>query len=96
MLQALCRSGDISLANYREAAAVTDLKLKRGKIYTRIHEPYFFDYVQQELIDKYGVTIAGGQNQLKGKIARIAHTGYFGAFANSADCCLTTSQTTSS
>jgi aspartate aminotransferase-like enzyme len=30
--------------------------------------------------DKYGVTIAGGQNQLKGKIARIAHTGYFGPF----------------
>jgi aspartate aminotransferase-like enzyme len=30
--------------------------------------------------DKYGITIAGGQNQLKGKIARIAHTGYFGAF----------------
>jgi aspartate aminotransferase-like enzyme len=30
--------------------------------------------------DKYGITIAGGQNQLKGKIARVAHTGYFGAF----------------
>ena len=30
--------------------------------------------------DQYGITIAGGQNQLKGKIARIAHTGYFGAF----------------
>ena len=30
--------------------------------------------------DKYGVTIAGGQGQLKGKIVRIAHCGYFGAF----------------
>jgi serine---pyruvate transaminase len=30
--------------------------------------------------DRYGVTIAGGQSQLKGKIARIAHCGYFGAF----------------
>ena len=30
--------------------------------------------------DKYGITIAGGQGQLKGKIARIAHCGYFGAF----------------
>ena len=30
--------------------------------------------------DHYGVTIAGGQGQLKGKIARIAHCGYFGAF----------------
>lgn len=30
--------------------------------------------------DRYGVTIAGGQARLKGKIARIAHCGYFGAF----------------
>ncbi|UJA20055.1 alanine--glyoxylate aminotransferase family protein [Thermoleophilia bacterium SCSIO 60948] len=30
--------------------------------------------------DRYGVTIAGGQGHLKGKIARIAHCGYFGGF----------------
>jgi serine---pyruvate transaminase len=30
--------------------------------------------------DRYGVTIAGGQAELKGKIARIAHCGYYGAF----------------
>jgi aspartate aminotransferase-like enzyme len=30
--------------------------------------------------DSYGVTIAGGQGNLKGKIARIAHCGYYGAF----------------
>jgi aspartate aminotransferase-like enzyme len=30
--------------------------------------------------DRYGVTIAGGQGKLKGRIARIAHCGYFGAF----------------
>jgi aspartate aminotransferase-like enzyme len=30
--------------------------------------------------DKYGITIAGGQSQLKGKIIRIAHCGYFGPF----------------
>jgi serine---pyruvate transaminase len=36
--------------------------------------------VPKAMRDKYGITIAGGQNQLKGKIARIAHTGYFGAF----------------
>jgi len=28
--------------------------------------------------DRYGVTIAGGQGRLKGRIARIAHVGYFG------------------
>ena len=30
--------------------------------------------------DRFGVTIAGGQGALKGKIARIAHCGYFGPF----------------
>jgi serine---pyruvate transaminase len=32
------------------------------------------------LRDRYNITANGGQNQLKGKILRIAHTGYFGAF----------------
>ncbi len=30
--------------------------------------------------DRYGVTAAGGQGRLKGRIVRIAHCGYFGAF----------------
>lgn len=30
--------------------------------------------------DKYGVTVAGGQAQLKGRIFRIAHLGYFNTF----------------
>lgn len=30
--------------------------------------------------ERYGVTAAGGQGRLKGKIVRIAHCGYFGAF----------------
>jgi aspartate aminotransferase-like enzyme len=30
--------------------------------------------------DRYGVTVAGGQGRLKGRIVRIAHSGYFGAF----------------
>jgi aspartate aminotransferase-like enzyme len=32
------------------------------------------------LRDRIGVTFAGGQDQLKGKIVRIAHLGYMGAF----------------
>jgi aspartate aminotransferase-like enzyme len=36
--------------------------------------------VPKTMRDKYGITIAGGQNQLKGKIARVAHCGYYGAF----------------
>jgi aspartate aminotransferase-like enzyme len=30
--------------------------------------------------DRFGITIAGGQGRLQGKIARIAHCGYFGPF----------------
>jgi aspartate aminotransferase-like enzyme len=30
--------------------------------------------------DTYGITVAGGQGHLKGRIVRIAHCGYFGAF----------------
>ena len=30
--------------------------------------------------DRFKVTIAGGQGRLKGRIARIAHCGYFGPF----------------
>lgn len=30
--------------------------------------------------DEMGVTVAGGQDRLKGKIVRLAHVGYAGAF----------------
>jgi penicillin-binding protein 1A len=33
------------------------LGLKRGTIYTRKREPYFFDYVEQLLIEKYGAAV---------------------------------------
>src|SRR5262249_46308117 len=33
-----------------------------------------------QLRQKYGITIAGGQDHLKGKIFRVAHLGYFGPF----------------
>src|SRR5205807_494272 len=36
--------------------------------------------VPKTMRDRFGVTIAGGQGRLKGKIARIAHCGYFSAF----------------
>ena len=61
VLNALYQSNAISFADYRTAAAVTDLKLRRGKIYTRIHEPYFFSYVREELIKEYGAeTVRSG------------------------------------
>ena len=33
--------------------------------------------------DRFKVTIAGGQGRLKGRIARIAHCGYFGPSTSS-------------
>jgi aspartate aminotransferase-like enzyme len=36
--------------------------------------------VVKQLRDKYGVSITGGQDAVKGKIFRVAHLGYFGAF----------------
>ena len=61
VLEALYENGAISYANYQEAIRVTDLKLKPGKIYSRIREPYFFSYVRDELIRKYGAeTVRSG------------------------------------
>jgi aspartate aminotransferase-like enzyme len=53
------------------ANVVTAIKLPEGIEGTK---------VPKLMRDRFGVTIAGGQARLKGKIARIAHCGYFGAF----------------
>jgi aspartate aminotransferase-like enzyme len=36
--------------------------------------------VPKVMRDRYGVTVAGGQGHLKGRIVRVAHCGYYGAF----------------
>jgi aspartate aminotransferase-like enzyme len=36
--------------------------------------------IPKTMRDSYGITIAGGQGHMKGKIFRIAHCGYYGAF----------------
>jgi aspartate aminotransferase-like enzyme len=71
----------------REAARALDLELfgpedEGANVVTAIKLPESIDgaKVPKLMRDRYGITIAGGQNQLKGKIARIAHCGYFGAF----------------
>jgi len=70
-------------------AAVAGLELEQfgpddenANVVTAITLPEAIDgaKVPKTMRDKYGVTIAGGQGKLKGKIARIAHCGYFGAF----------------
>ena len=55
---------------------------ENANVVTAIELPESIDgaKVPKLMRDRYGVTIAGGQGHLKGKIARIAHCGYFGAF----------------
>jgi penicillin-binding protein 1A len=55
VLRAMLDSGDITQERYRKAIA-KPLKLKRGELYTKIREPYFFSYVRDLLIKEYGVS----------------------------------------
>jgi aspartate aminotransferase-like enzyme len=71
----------------RGAARALELELfgpedEGANVVTAIKLPEGVDgaKVPKTMRDRYGVTIAGGQSQLKGKIVRIAHCGYFGAF----------------
>jgi serine---pyruvate transaminase len=71
----------------REAAKALELDLlgaedERANVVTAIRLPEAIDggAVPKLMRERYGITIAGGQGGLKGRIARIAHCGYFGAF----------------
>jgi penicillin-binding protein 1A len=60
VLAAMRDSGYIEQPAYEQAVAAP-LELKPGKLYTRIREPYFFSYVREQLIAKYGSsTVRGG------------------------------------
>ena len=60
VLQAMAKQGYITQSEYEDALQA-GLGLDRGRKYETIREPYFFDYVTQELIDKYGVnTVRNG------------------------------------
>ncbi|HEX2128543.1 MAG TPA: transglycosylase domain-containing protein, partial [Solirubrobacterales bacterium] len=54
VLKAMYDQGYISLDEYEETLA-DGLGLQRGYRYEERTQEYFFDYVQQELIDRYGV-----------------------------------------
>lgn len=54
VLRKMGELGYISKAEMNDAIA-SPLRVKRGTRYTKIREPYFFDHVKQQLIDKYGI-----------------------------------------
>jgi aspartate aminotransferase-like enzyme len=71
----------------RDAARALELELfgpedEGANVVTAIRLPATIDgaKVPKLMRDRYGVTVAGGQGQLKGKIVRIAHCGYYGAW----------------
>src|SRR5215213_1788458 len=56
VLQKMLDNGYITDAEYHEAASAP-LELKRGHRYEHRREPYFFDYMQEQLIERYGVGV---------------------------------------
>jgi penicillin-binding protein 1A len=56
VLQQMVKNDYITSAEAAEARG-EGLNLKHGKRYIQRREPYFFDYVQEELIQKYGVGV---------------------------------------
>jgi penicillin-binding protein 1A len=64
--EAVARRNDVLnamlVANYitqeqHDRAVQARLKLKRGELYTKIREPYFFSFVREHLIAEYGVSM---------------------------------------
>jgi penicillin-binding protein 1A len=56
VLAAMAKNGFITQAQ-AQRASTGGLGLKRSTQYTTRREPYFFDYVQERLIEKYGVGV---------------------------------------
>ena len=57
VLEQMLENGFITRLEYQDAAR-RKLRLKRGFRYVNRREPYFFDYVQEKLIERYGVGVA--------------------------------------
>jgi penicillin-binding protein 1A len=55
VLRAMLSNGYITQAQYESSRADRNLHLSAGRLYSRIREPYFFDYVRNQLEAQYGV-----------------------------------------
>ena len=61
VLNEMYENHDITLAQLQAGLADRNLHLKPGRLYTTIREPYFFSYVRDQLIAKYGAqTVQSG------------------------------------
>jgi penicillin-binding protein 1A len=53
-LRAMLENHDITTREYRRAVRRRSLGLRPGTLYTKIREPYFFSFVHQQLVARYG------------------------------------------
>jgi penicillin-binding protein 1A len=61
VLRAMLDQGKITQRQYQQAVGDREIRLRPGKLYTRIREPYFFSYVRPLLIAQYGAnTVRSG------------------------------------
>ena len=61
VLRAMLANGDITSTQYAKAVSQRHLDLHPGRVYTRIREPYFFSYVEDQLQRQYGAnTVRSG------------------------------------
>ena len=61
VLAAMLEQRKITPRQYREAVSQRELRLRPGRLYTRIREPYFFSYVRPLLVAQYGAnTVRSG------------------------------------
>jgi aspartate aminotransferase-like enzyme len=86
-LEQVYRRHDLLGRASRAAARALDLDLlgggdERANVVTAISLPESIDgaKVPKLMRERFRITIAGGQGRLKGRIARVAHCGYFGPF----------------
>ncbi len=61
VLAAMLETGAITPVQYRSALAERELRLRPGRLYSTIREPYFFSFVREELQREYGAeTVRSG------------------------------------
>lgn len=83
-LKALFERHELLARATREAVKALGLELfaaespSNALTAVKIPEGIGADEIKSRFFEEYGITVAGGQDQAKGKIIRIAHLGYYG------------------
>ena len=77
-----CSAGPRARRSRRMGLELFGPEDENANVVTAVRTPEGIDgaAIPKLMRDRYGITIAGGQGHLKGKIVRIAHCGYYGAF----------------